>query len=266
MIWPIIKNSSAVQAGVINLHDVMFSFRTIVLLMVVTMAAISESQLIAHDETVIIVGRNAAGALVVDSDFAQPVELPESIFSGISGYATGEIGIHSTIFDDPAMDFFQLSTAADFQFILLAKDPGMEVWNYNNSVFGYMATNDAYNIGPSPFDTHPIWNIVTGTPGVAYSLTLKLHDLSAVYPDSDPFVLSFTPVQIHYPLKIQQVDPQHAALFWTTNAVGWELQSSVSLAPQSWVTVTNIQSILGTNFSLSISTAEAQQFFRLHKQ
>ncbi len=244
----------------------MKTFRTIVILAVATMIAASESQLKAHEETVIVVGRNAAGEIVVDSDFAQPVELPVSIFPGISGYATGEIGVHSTIFDDPDNDFFQLSTAADFQFILLAKDPGMEVWNYHDSVFGYMATNDAYNIGPSPFDTHPIWNIVSGTPVTAYSLTLKLHDSNGIYPDSEPFVLSFTPVQIHYPLNLKQVDPQHAALSWTTNAVGWELQSSVSLAAGSWITVTNLQSIVGTNFSLDITTTGAQQFFRLHKQ
>jgi len=241
-------------------------FRSIVGLTLAAVAMMSVPQLKAHEEEVILVGRNATGELVVDSDFAQPVDLPASVFPGISGYATGALGMHSTVFDDPINDFFQLSTAADFQFILLAKDPGMEVWNYNGFVFGYMATNDAYNIGPSPFDTHPVWNIVNGTPGNAYSLTLKLHDLNGVYPDSAPFVLSFTPVQIHHPLNIKQVDPLHAVLLWTTNAVGWELQSSDSLTASSWGTVTNPPGIAGTNFTFTITNTGTQQFFRLCKQ
>ena len=251
-------------ANVWNKSVVMDSFRSILGLIVALVIAMGVSPLKAHEEEVILVGCNSAGGLVVDSDFDQPVGLPASIFPGISGYATGELGIHSTVFDDPANDFFQLSVAADFRFILLAKDAGMEVWNDTGS--GYMGTNDSFFIGPSPFDTHPIWNIANGTPGNAYSLTLKLHDLNGVYPDSEPFVLSFTPQQIHYPLNLTQVDPMHAALSWATNAVGWELQSSDSLAAGSWATVTNVQGIAGTNFTLSITTSGTQRFFRLHKQ
>ncbi len=62
-----------------------------------TVAIISAASAAAHEETVITVGRSTAGDLIVDSDFAQPVELPVSIFPGISGFATGEIGVYSTI-------------------------------------------------------------------------------------------------------------------------------------------------------------------------
>jgi hypothetical protein len=214
-------------------------------------------------EEEILAGRSAAGQLKVEVEFVQPLTLEASIFPGISGYATGELGFHSTILDDPASDFFQLSTAADFQFILLAKDPGMEVWNYNAS--GYLGINETFFIGPPPFDTHPIWNIVNGTPGHAYSLTLKLRDVNGVYPDSAPFVLSFTPLQILYQINIKQIDPLHATLSWTTNAAGWELQSAASVTAANWNTVTNVPDLAGTNFSLSIATAATQQFFRLHK-
>ena len=219
------------------------------------------SQSPAHEEQVIVVGRNVAGELVVDSDFDQPVELPVSIFPGIPGYATGELALHSTILDDPTNDFFQLSIAADFQFILLAKDPGMEVWNGT----GYLGTNEAYMIGTSPFDVHPVWNLVNGTPGTKYSLTLLLRDLNGVYPDSDPFVLSFTPVEVRPRINIGQVDPLHATLSWTTNAVGWRLQSAGSVAATNWDPVTDVPGFDGTNFSLSITTADAQRFFRLNK-
>ncbi len=161
-----------------------------------TLAVITAVSALAHEETVITVGRSAAGALIVDSDFAQPVALPVSIFPGITGFATGEIGVHSTILNDPTNDFFQLSTAADFRLILLAKDPGMEIWNDTGT--SYMATNEIFYVGVSPFDTHPIWNLVNGTPGNAYALTLKLRDLNGVYADSDPFTVSFTAEPVHY--------------------------------------------------------------------
>jgi len=240
----------------------MRSSRNVICLAVATVVALCVSQALAHDEVVLLVGRSAAGEVIVDSDFHQPVELPVSIFPGIPGYATGELAFHSTILDDPTNDFFQLSTDADFRLILLAKDPGMELWNGS----GYMAIGESYYIGSSPFDSHPIWNIVNGTPGDAYSLTLRLHDLNGVYPDSEPFELSFTPIHVRHPINITQVDPRHATLIWTTNAVGWELQSATNLAAVNWDTVTNVPVVAGTNFSLSISTAEAQEFFRLHKQ
>ncbi len=217
---------------------------------------------VADDELEIHVGRTAAQQLKVEIGFPQPVELPASIFPGITGYAFGELAFHSIVLDEPTNDFFQLSLSADFRLILIAKDPGMEVWNDTGS--GFMATNEMYYIGQPPFDNHPIWNIVNGTAGTAYSLTLKLRDVNNIYPDSEPFVLSFTPVQIRHRINIKQLDAQHATLLWSTNAVGWELQSSPSLTATNWSTVTNAPAVVTTNFSLTIPTSEQQQFFRLH--
>jgi hypothetical protein len=128
-----------------------------------------------------------------------------------------------------------------------------------------MGIGDTFFIGPSPFDTHPIWNIVNGTPGSTYSLTLKLRDLNGVYPESAPFGLNFTPNPVRYQLNLTTVDSLHARLSWPTNAAGWELQSAVSLAAADWATVTNVPGIAGTNFSLILPAAGTQQFFRLHK-
>lgn len=217
----------------------------------------------ADDELEIHVGRTAAQELKVEINFPQPVELPASIFPGITGYAFGELAFHSIVLDEPMNDFFQLSPTTDLRLILVAKDPGMEVWNDTGS--GYMATNETYYIGQPPFDNHPIWNIVNGTPGNAYSLTLKLRDVNNVYPDSDPFVLSFTPVQTRHQINIKQLDAQHAALLWTTNAVGWQLQSSPSLTATNWITITNAPTVAAANFSFTITTDAQQQFFRLHK-
>src|SRR5689334_9678599 len=98
----------------------------------------------AGAEEEILVGRSPAGQIKVDVGFTPPLELPVSACPGISGYVTGELGIHSTLLDDPGNGFFQLSTAADFRFLLLAKDPGMEVWNDTGS--GYMGVGETFFI------------------------------------------------------------------------------------------------------------------------
>jgi hypothetical protein len=218
----------------------------------------------AHEEAVIVVGRSGAGQLKAHLDFEQPVELPPSIFPGISGYAAADLSsFHSADFDEPANDFYQLSPAVNLRFVLLAKDPGVEVWNDTGS--GYMQTNETFFIGQAPFDTHPIWNIVSGTPGNTYSLTLKLRDLNGVYSDSALFILSFTP-PTSFEININQTVAGNATLSWSTNAVDWELQSVVSLAVTNWSAITNAPGIVGTNFSLNIATSDEQRFFRLRKQ
>src|SRR4029079_14275905 len=67
-------------------------------------------------------------------------------------------------------------------------------WNDTGS--GFVPVGGAFYIGPPVFDTHPVWNIVTGTPGTIYTMTIKVHDVNGVYTDSEPTVLSFTPGQI----------------------------------------------------------------------
>jgi hypothetical protein len=244
--------------SITNMH----SSKIIMLFVVSCLGLNAGSQAFAHEEE-ILVGRTATGEIHLHMDFDQPVVLPLSIFPGINGYAFGELAFHSTSLDEPAEDFFQLSTATNLRFILLAKDPGMEVWNDTGS--GFMATNEMFQIGVAPFDTHPIWNLVNGTPGNSYSLTLKVIDLNGVYSDSDPFVLNFTPIQTQPRIDFQKTGAQSAVLSWPTNAVGWELQSADSGAATSWDDVTNNIGIVGANYSVSITTTNTQQFYRLYK-
>jgi hypothetical protein len=154
------------------------------------LAIVIATQARAEDE--VDVGHTAAGQIKAQPGFTPPLVLPVSVFPGISGYATGLVGFHSIVADEPENDLFLLSPASNFQFILVAKDPGIEVWKDNGSAF--MQPGDAFFIGPAPFDTHPIFNITTGTPGSEYALTLKLHDTTAAYQDSDSFTLNFTPI------------------------------------------------------------------------
>ena len=240
----------------------MTHFYKLTLFALASMMGLINLRVTAEEE--ILVGASSGGMLQVKLDFAQPITLDPSIFPGISGFATGEVGMHSNIIDDPTQDFFQLSIGADFRLILLAKDPGMEVWNDSGS--GYLGLNESFYIGVPPFDNHPLWNLVRGTPGNTYSLTLKLHDVNNIYADSSAFVLSFTPPQVLPRLGIRILDSSQATLSWTTNAVGWEPQYAATLTAGDWHALTNAPVLAATNYSLTITTSETQRYFRLAKK
>jgi hypothetical protein len=237
------------------------SFPGVRYLMLALFVAGQVFQAAAHDEEEIIVGRSAAGQIKVDEDFTQPFHVPLSVFPGIPGYASGEIAFHSTILDEPTNDFFRFSGGGDFRFVLLAKDPGIEIWGG----LSYMAIGESYFMGPDAFDVHPVWNIVSGTPGNMYSLTVRLYDTNGVYSDSEPLVLTFTPEAPDGPFEIHITldDPLHVTLLWSTNAFAWQPQSAVSLLTTNWDTITNTPGTVGTNFSLTLPTTGTQQFFRL---
>lgn len=219
----------------------------------------------AHEEQELVVGASAAGKLKLVPGFPQPFEVPPSIFPGISGFASGEIAFHSTILDDPTNDVFQLSTAGDFRWVLLAKDAGIEVLNDAGS--GFMNVGETFIIGPSPFDTHPVWNIVSNGVGKVYSLTLELLDVNSVYTNSGPIVLSFisAPAEGPFEIHFKAADPQRALLSWSSTAVGWVAECANALTDPNWNTITNEPAMSGTNFSLSIDTTGPQQFFRLRR-
>lgn len=94
----------------------------------------------------------------------------------------------------------------------------------------------------------------------------RLHDLNGGYPDSEPFVLNFTPVQTHHLLHITQIVPVHAARWWPTNTSGGELLSLDSLAAESWANVTNARGVAGTEFTMRVPAFELRQSFRLHQR
>src|SRR5262249_3447816 len=146
---------------------------------------------------------------------------------------------------------FQLSTNADFRLVLLTHDPGMEVWNDPGTAF--MTNGETFFVGPPPFDTHPVWNLLTGIPGVAYSLTLQIRDLNGIYADSTPFTLSFTVAPDPGPFQLA-ISPgtQEVSIIWPTNALGWILESNFDLLDTNWSAVTNSPVTAGTNYSLSL--------------
>ena len=216
---------------------------------------------LAHEESEIDIGRTAAGLLKPVPLFDPPLVLRPSIFPGISGYATGLVGIHSVLFDDPTNDLFQLSTSADFRFILFSKDPGIEIWNDHGSAF--MTNGESFYIGPPPFDTHPLWNIVSGTPGNIYSLTLKIHDVNGIYPDSDPFEMTFTPI-LPPTLTIQDHGETVTVTFTGSPEEEYVVQSATLLGPSTdWSDVsTNTAGADGLWTYTTSKSGALQRFFR----
>jgi hypothetical protein len=218
-------------------------------------------QVQAH-EAEIIVSRTATGQLQAAIEFPQPVELERSVFPGITGHATGLLGIHATILDEPTNNAYQLSDAADLRFILLTKTPGMEVWNDTGSAF--MTNGQSFYVGVPVFDTHPIWNLVNDASDHTNTLTLKFHDVNGVYTDSPPIVLSFTPL-VPPILQLQSENSGQITLTWPTHADDWFLESAAAITATHWLAVTNVPAISGDNFFVTLDAGRAQNFFRLHK-
>jgi len=52
-------------------------------------------------------------------------------------------------------------------------------------------------------------------------------------------------------------------LTWTTNFMGYKLQSSATLNPAQWTTLTNNYSVISNNFSVTHPLVSSQMFFRL---
>src|SRR5439155_10491621 len=67
-------------------------------------------------------------------------------------------------------------------------------------------------------------------------------------------------------LTIAKTAPAQVLLQWPTNYTGFMVESALSLnAPGLWQPFTNVVTMNGAVFSVSVSTTNAARFFRLHK-
>ena len=83
-----------------------------------------------------------------------------------------------------------------------------------------------------------------------------------VYFDDLTYTIGFTPPR----LTIAITAPAEAFLEWPTNYTGFMVESALSLEAGSlWRPFTNVVTVNGAVYSVSVSTTNATQFFRLRK-
>jgi len=83
-----------------------------------------------------------------------------------------------------------------------------------------------------------------------------------VYFDDLTYAIGFAPPS----LTVAKAAPAEVLLQWPTNYTGFGVESVLSLdAPSLWQPISNVVTVNGAVFSVSVSTTNAAQFFRLHK-
>jgi hypothetical protein len=95
---------------------------------------------------------------------------------------------------------------------------------------------------------------------------VELYDYSSQ--TFDNFVLAVPSQSVQFPvtLGISNAGPSQVVLFWSTNADGLFLESTLSLENSVWNFLTNQPSISGAQFTVPISATNTEQFFRLSLQ
>lgn len=143
----------------------------------------------AHEE--ILVGTDGAGKLTALVD--EPFELPESIFQGYDGWASGFPGFFADpAASDPNEAIFALPDGSDLEFELLRFDPGMRVLNDHGSA--YLELGERYHLGGVFFDVHPLWNITDGVVGDPLTMDIRIYDRNGLSSQSEEITLTFIPV------------------------------------------------------------------------
>ncbi len=139
----------------------------------------------------ILVGHDGSGKLAVRIEGPSPIPLSASRFPGVDGYADAMPG-YSSMFEAKEGDrLFKLDTQPDILFVLVDADEGVAAWNDRGT--DRMRLGESFRLGPPPFDSHPLWNIVSVKARKSYALRMHLRDAKGRYKDSDVFALEFAP-------------------------------------------------------------------------
>ncbi|MCU0858451.1 MAG: hypothetical protein MUC65_08635 [Pontiellaceae bacterium] len=102
--------------------------------------------------------------------------------------------------------------------------------------------------------------------GNPHTLSAGSNTLSISVSNSPVFIVAPQgPSDGPYSIRIVQTDSSHMTLAWPTNALDWGLESTFSLVPADWNTVTGSPVVNGTNFELTILFDFNAQFFRLRR-
>jgi hypothetical protein len=146
---------------------------------------------LAHNA--IEVGHKANGQLFPHWHQKDPSPISVSNIPTIPGWADIPVGIEAIVKDEPGHDLFVLADNCSIEFIVVAADPNVMVWNENSSAPLPVGGADSFVLGAPFFHYHPIWSISEAVYGQTFDITLVFKDKSGQYTDSDPVTVTFTP-------------------------------------------------------------------------
>ncbi len=130
----------------------------------------------------ILIGVDSTGRLkahIHEPEF----EVEFSAFPQYPGWATGLLGIESTVLDEPDEDFYVPSSSSDVEIVMVSKDDGCEVWEGGTA----RQPGESFHVGNPFFDFHPIWQITEGPSGVVFTFRFYAHDREGIHADSEEF-------------------------------------------------------------------------------
>lgn len=114
-------------------------------------------------------------------------------------------------------------------------------------------------------NTAAVWTNMTCqfNSGSASVLTVEVWDTTALAYGND-YAIDDLSVTVLPQLRITAFLPLQTTLSWSTNAVGFRLETALSLPAASWTAVTNVPAVVGSQFTVAVLATNAQQYFRLH--
>jgi hypothetical protein len=181
---------------------------------------------------------------------------PSGYFMAVNGSATGggpswaqQISVLPNTFYSLSGWFASVNTAAPAALEFRVRD-----------ALGVIATY-AFQLP----NTAAVWTNMTFqfNSGSASVLTVEVWDTSALFYGND-YSIDDLSVTVLPQLRITTSAPLQTTLSWSTNAVGFTLETALSLPAPSWSAVTNVPVVLGNQFIVTVPATNAQQYFRLH--
>jgi hypothetical protein len=154
--------------------------------------AFSAAPAAAHDD--VFITCNAEGRLQVEVVVKLPIELPESTFPGIDGWAGAGIGLTTIVSDQPERGRFMLPPTSNIRLVLVSQDHGVRMLNDNGSA--WLEPGQEFGLGAPYFMFHPVFNVYDREHQDVFSMNFFVRDASGQSPDSEPFTISFTTEQI----------------------------------------------------------------------
>ena len=100
---------------------------------------------------------------------------------------------------------------------------------------------------------------------ITFTTRRELYHVIYFYFDDIQFSSSPIPALVYH-LGASVAGMSQVTLSWSTNLIGYALESSDSPTSASWVGMTNAPVIDSSRFSVTVDAVFPQQFFRLHQQ